>query len=256
MAIGGNSSKTYVGVISSIPASGKDNYEVRVDIPSIGVKGAKAVPDSSSVIDEPQVGNVVQLSQMNPTINSTYTYKVFKNSSHSGIRSRGNNFTMTEEGVTLGISTGWKQWTQDADLPCDAYITFDKSGGITIASVNPELQGKIKIIGNADVELFTNGCININGNSNINVIGKGDVNIFSSDSNINISSEGTCSISSNSDVDIVAKKNINLTADNIDITGNSISISSGIVDVSETNIVSSKALPTKTVPTTIPVLKI
>ena len=246
MSIGGNSSKTYVGVISSIPASGKDNYEVRVDIPSIGVKGAKAVPDSSSVIDEPQVGNVVQLSQMNPTINSTYTYKVFKNSSHSGIRSRGNNFTMTEEGVTLGISTGWKQWTQDADLPCDAYITFDKS----------ELQGKIKIIGNADVELFTNGCININGNSNINVVGNGDVNIFSSDSNINISSEGTCSISSNSDVDIVAKKNINLTADNIDITGNNISISSGIVDVSETNIVSSKALPTKTVPTTIPVLKI
>ena len=71
MSIQGNNPVTYIGVISYIPVNGKDKYEVRVDIPSLKVEGAKAIPESSSS-DEPQVGNVVQLTQQNTTLNKKF----------------------------------------------------------------------------------------------------------------------------------------------------------------------------------------
>lgn len=256
MSIQGNNPVTYIGVISYIPVNGKDKYEVRVDIPSLKVEGAKAIPESSSS-DEPQVGNVVQLTQQNTTLNSTYLYKILKNSDYTGTRSHGNTLTMNDDGVTMGISTGWERYTQDADLPCDSYINFGKDGSITIAVVNDGLPGKIKIIGNADVEILSDGNITVGGKSTINIIGSGEININSSESNININAENSCNITSKNDINLGTDGDVNITSKgSINMTAVDINLKSDITDFSDTNLVSSKAMPTKTVPTTVPVIKI
>lgn len=128
-----------------------DLYTVEVDIPGRNQE-LRAFPKRGEV-DEPRVGDVVVLLELDPTYKSYYLYEKLKENSFIGIRSRGKMIKMTESELTIGIFDPASEYNdkQEKDTTPEptSWIKIDKSGNINIKA-----GGKLglTIEGSAEIE--------------------------------------------------------------------------------------------------------
>lgn len=128
-----------------------DLYTIEVDIPGRNQE-LRAFPKRGEV-DEPRVGDVVVLLELDPTYKSYYLYEKLKENSFIGIRSRGKMIKMTESELTIGIFDPASEYNdkqeKDATPEPTSWIKIDKSGNINIKA-----GGKLglTIEGSAEVE--------------------------------------------------------------------------------------------------------
>lgn len=133
---------TFFGVISSV--LDQDLYTIEVDIPGENEK-LKAFPKRGEV-DEPRVGDVVYLTELDPLYHSYYLYEKLKENSFIGIRARGKIVKMNEDIIEIGIYDPTVEWKDDNSGNDNtpeptSYIKIDKDGGINIYS-----EGNINIL--------------------------------------------------------------------------------------------------------------
>lgn len=128
-----------------------DLYTVEVDIPGRNQE-LRAFPKRGEV-DEPRVGDVVVLLELDPTYKSYYLYEKLKENNFIGIRSRGKMIKMTESELTIGIFDPASEYSdkQEKDTTPEptSWIKIDKSGNINIKT-----DGKLGLTveGSAEVE--------------------------------------------------------------------------------------------------------
>lgn len=128
-----------------------DLYTVEVDIPGRNQE-LRAFPKRGEV-DEPRVGDVVVLLELDPTYKSYYLYEKLKENSFIGIRSRGKIIKMTESELTIGIFDPASEYNdkQEKDTTPEptSWIKIDKLGNINIKA-----GGKLglTIEGSAEIE--------------------------------------------------------------------------------------------------------
>lgn len=128
-----------------------DLYTVEVDIPGRNQE-LRAFPKRGEV-DEPRVGDVVVLLELDPTYKSYYLYEKLKENNFIGIRSRGKMIKMTESELTIGIFDPASEYNdkQEKDTTPEptSWIKIDKSGNINIKA-----GGKLglTIEGSAEIE--------------------------------------------------------------------------------------------------------
>jgi len=145
--------ETYIGVITKI--LDKDLYQVEVDIPERN-KGLKAFPLRGEV-DEPRVGDVVFLRELDPLYHSYYLYEKLKENNFIGIRARGKKIKITKKEIQIGVFNDNDDWYDSTD-PEDtgsmddmsprpfAFISIDDKGNIKLkgSSLTVEIEGDIK----------------------------------------------------------------------------------------------------------------
>lgn len=196
--------KGYIGVIKEV--LDPDLYTVLVDIPESN-QGLKAFPIRGEV-DEPRVGDVVFLRELDPLYHSYYLYEKLKENGFIGIRARGKVLRMSESEVVIGIfdpSTEYYDSNDGSDPTPEptSYIKIDASGNINITA---ETDQNVTITGNCTV--------NISGDANITVSG-----------NVNSSIGGALSSSISGNADITVGGSTTLSSPNVTITGGNLNVS-------------------------------
>lgn len=184
--------KCYVGVISKI--IDPDLYTIEVEIPEENIE-LKAFPIRGEV-DEPRVGDVVFLRELDPIYHSYYLYEKLKENNFIGIRSRGKLMKITQDDITIGIfdpsDEAWYDKNDGADQTPEStsWIKIDSSGNINI---NAEGDQKINITGKSEITIGGDNKVDISGNCDITVSGNTKIE---SSGNCDIKASGSCTIDS------------------------------------------------------------
>lgn len=182
----------YVGKISKV--LDLDLYTVEVDIPGYN-EALPAFPKRGEV-DEPRVGDVVILTELDPLYKSYYLWEKLKENNFIGIRARGKVLKMSADEISLGIfdpsDTAWYDKNDGADPTPEStsWIKIDKNGNIDI---NAEGDQKINITGKSEVTIGGDSKVDISGNCNITVSGNTKIE---SSGNCDIKASGNCTIDS------------------------------------------------------------
>lgn len=179
----------FIGKITEVVD--KDLYTIKVDIPGYQ-RGLKAFPKRGEV-DEPRVGDVVILQELDPIYKSYYLYSKLKENKFIGIRARGKVLQMNEQEVVIGIFDPEEEYFDDpSDMegarPATSFIKVDKEGSIII---NAEKDLKIDIAGTSTVTLSGDITINADSNITINSNSKAIIN----GNNIDVNASGQLKIS-------------------------------------------------------------
>ena len=196
----------YIGVIAKV--LDQDLYTIEVDIPGEQER-LKAFPFRGEV-DEPRVGDVVFLRELDPIYHSYYLYQKLKENDFIGIRARGKKIWMKEDFIQIGIippdannSTGAKnfpdtvasEWYddqsgKDTTPDCTSWVKIDKEGNI---EVEMEAGGKVHITADHEVKIDGNLKVEIGGNAEIKVGGNTSLE---TSGNCDIKTSGSCTIDS------------------------------------------------------------
>lgn len=159
-----------------------DLYTVLVDIPGYNKK-LPAFPKRGEV-DEPRVGDVVFLKEVDPDYKSYYLYEKIKENSFIGIRTRGKQIKFSADFIRLGIHDVDAEYCdkkkEDATPEPTSWIKVDSSGNLEIemegaGKVHITADDEVKIDGNMKVEIGGNAEIKVSGNANIEVSGNTEV---------------------------------------------------------------------------------
>jgi hypothetical protein len=142
--------EVYIGTITKLlgEEDGKDPdlYQVEVDIPERG-KGFKAFPLRGEV-DEPRVGDVVVLRELDPKYHSYFLYEKLKENGFIGIRARGKKIKITQDEIEIGVYKDDDSWydtndeTEEPALDCFASIKITDSGEVIIKANKISLEGE------------------------------------------------------------------------------------------------------------------
>ena len=155
--------EVYIGVITKI--LDPDLYQVEVDIPERG-KGFKAFPLRGEV-DEPRVGDVVVLRELDPDYHSYFLYERLKENKFIGIRARGKKIKITEDFIEIGIYEDNDSWNDRVPLEKQdmteeekiRVLEVEKEGG----DPSPSSEAHIRLKKNGDIEIYTPTTLTING---------------------------------------------------------------------------------------------
>ena len=173
-----------------------DLFTVEVDIPGEN-EALRAFPKRGEV-DEPRVGDVVWLEEVDPLYHSYYLYEKLKENNFIGIRARGKVLRLSSDEISVGIfdpsNESWydKQDGADPTPEPTSWIKLDKDGNIDI---NGEKNTTINIKGNVTINVDGDAKIDVKGNAETNVGGdskltvSGDTEIKSPNVKINSSSQ-------------------------------------------------------------------
>lgn len=142
--------EVYIGVITKLLGKddGKDPdlYQVEVDIPERG-KGFKAFPLRGEV-DEPRVGDVVVLRELDPEYHSYYLYEKLKENKFIGIRARGKKIKITKDEIEIGVYKDDDIWydmniaDEEPTLNCFASIRITNEGEVIINANKLTINGE------------------------------------------------------------------------------------------------------------------
>lgn len=169
-----------------------DLYTVLVDIPGYNKK-LPAFPKRGEV-DEPRVGDVVFLKEVDPDYKSYYLYEKIKENSFIGIRTRGKQIKFSADFIRLGIHDVGAEYCdkkkEDATPEPTSWIKVDSSGNLEIemegaGKVHITADDEVKIDGNLKVEIGGNAEIKVGGNASLETSG-----------NCDIKASGSCTIDS------------------------------------------------------------
>lgn len=155
--------EVYIGVIKKILDA--DLYHVEVDIPERG-KGFKAYPLRGEV-DEPRVGDIVFLRELDPDYHSYYLYEKLKENKFIGIRARGKKIKITEDFIEIGVYEDNDSWNDSIPLENQdmseeeriRVLEVEKEGG----DPSPPSEAHIRLKKNGDIEIYTPSTLTING---------------------------------------------------------------------------------------------
>ena len=155
--------EVYIGVIKKILDA--DLYHVEVDIPERG-KGFKAYPLRGEV-DEPRVGDIVFLRELDPDYHSYYLYEKLKENKFIGIRARGKKIKITEDFIEIGVYEDNDSWNDSIPLENQdmseeeriRVLEVEKEGG----DPSPSSEAHIRLKKNGDIEIYTPSTLTING---------------------------------------------------------------------------------------------
>jgi hypothetical protein len=152
--------ETYIGVITKI--LDKDLYQVEVDIPEQDA-GLQAFPLRGEV-DEPRVGDVVFLRELDPEYKSYYLYEKLKENSFIGFRAMGKKVKITEEAIEMGVYSDNDEWYDEnggneSTPESFAYIKLNKEGEIEIKGTKITFN----VTGGGDISFMGPGTLTING---------------------------------------------------------------------------------------------
>lgn len=133
----------FIGVITKV--LDRDLYHVEVDIPERD-KGLRAFPLRGEV-DEPRVGDVVFLRDLDPEHHSYYLYEKLKENSFIGIRARGKSIKITQNEIEIGVYSDNDKWydPRDGNIQTPenfASIKVKNSGEVEINASKITLNGK------------------------------------------------------------------------------------------------------------------
>lgn len=187
---------TFIGVIAKV--LDPDLYTIEVDIPGENER-LSAFPFRGEV-DEPRVGDVVFLRELDPIYHSYYLYEKLKENDFIGIRARGKKIWMKEDFIQIGIippdannskdakefpKTVKGEWYDDKSgsdqTPSStSWIQIDKEGNIEIemegaGKMHITADHTVNIDGNLKVEIGGNAEIKVGGNAKIEVSGNTEV---------------------------------------------------------------------------------
>lgn len=215
--------ENYIGVIAKV--LDPDLFTVEVDIPGENER-LRAFPFRGEV-DEPRVGDVVFLKDLDPVYHSYYLYAKLKENDFIGMRARGKKVWIKEDFIQIGIippdannsadadefpKTVAGEWYDDnsgADPTpeCTSWVKIDKEGNLEIemeggGKVHITADHEVKIDGNWKVEVGGNTEVKIGGNAEVKVSGNTTVE---SSGNCDIKANGSCTIDS-PDVKITGAK--------------------------------------------------
>lgn len=205
----------YFGVISKV--IDKDLFTVEVDIPGKNEQ-LRAFPYRGEV-DEPRVGDFVELEEVDPIYHSYYLYKKLKENDFIGIRARGKKIWINEDMIQIGIfppdnnnnefDSPAGEWYDDKSgknqtPECTSWIRVDKSGNI---DVEMEGAGKVHITADHEVNVDGNVTIKVGGNAKIEISGNVDAKI---DGNLDAKVSGTTELDC---------PNVTVTGGNFNMTG-------------------------------------
>ena len=142
--------EVYIGVITKLlgEEDGKDPdlYQVEVDIPERG-KGFKAFPIRGEV-DEPLVGDVVVLRELDSKYHSYFLYEKLKENKFIGIRARGKKIKITKDEIEIGVYKDDDVWydknvaDEEPALNCFASIRITNEGEVIIKANKLTLNGE------------------------------------------------------------------------------------------------------------------
>ena len=185
---------TFFGIIAKV--LDQDLYTIEVDIPGEGER-LRAFPLRGEV-DEPRVGDVVFVREVDPNYHSYYLYEKLKENDFIGIRARGKKIWINkDEFIQIGIyppdannSTGAKsfpdtvagEWYDDKSgknptPDCTSWVKIDKEGNIDIEM---EGSGHMHITGDHKVEIDGGLTVKIGADAKIEVGGSADVTVSGS----------------------------------------------------------------------------
>ena len=180
----------FIGTITKV--LDKDLYTIEVDVPGYGTN-LPAFPRRGEV-DEPMVGDVVILKQLDPVYKSYYLYSKLKENSFIGIRARGKKLQMNQNEVILGIFDPAAEYcdkqASDSTPPHTSWIKVDSGGNIDIEM---EGSGHMHITSDHNVEIGGNLKVEVSGNSDIKVGGNASLE---TSGNCDIKASGSCTIDS------------------------------------------------------------
>jgi hypothetical protein len=162
-----------------------DLYKIEVDIPGYN-KNLPAFPKRGEV-DEPRIGDVVILKELDPNYKSYYLWEKLKENDFIGIRSRGKVVRLSKDEISIGIfdpsDNSWydKKDGKDPTPKPTSWYKIDSKGNIDInaegkQTVNITGDCTIKIGGNAKVEISGNSDVTVKGNTKVETSGKTDIN--------------------------------------------------------------------------------
>lgn len=202
--------ETFFGVITEI--LDKDLYTIRVDIPDRNVD-LKAFPLRGEV-DEPRVGDLVFLREIDPIYHSYYLYEKVKENKFIGIRSRGKRIKINEERIEIGIfdpsNENWIGEGRDGS-PSDA-DWFDKNDA---SQEDPQKESditdwvRIDKDGNMDIYMRADKTVKIDGGCKVEIAKDAEVKIG-----------GNCKVEVSGNLEAKVSGNTKLETTNCDINAN------------------------------------
>jgi len=180
--------ETFIGVIAKV--LDQDLYKIEVDIPGKQER-LKAFPFRGEV-DEPRVGDVVFLRELDPIYHSYYLYEKLKENKFIGIRARGKKILMSEELIQIGIfppdtsnsnenirfpdtlNGDWydNKSEEDPTPSCTSWLQIDKGGNIDIemegaGTMHISADHTVKIDGACSIEVANDANINVSGSTTL-----------------------------------------------------------------------------------------
>lgn len=193
----------YIGVISKI--IDPDLYTIEVEIPEENME-LKAFPIRGE-LDEPRVGDVVILRELDPVYHSYYLYEKLKENPFIGIRSRGKVVKMSVDDVTIGIFDPSDEAWYDANDGVDptpaptSWIKIDSEGNIDVMAegnqnINITGDSTVKVGGNSTVEVSGNVQVKVSGDANVEVSGNTTVK----SPNVKVESSGTIELTGGGEI--------------------------------------------------------
>lgn len=190
----------YFGTIVNVPDT-SNSFEVQVNIPGV-MENLTCFPLRCGS-DEPKIGDLVIIRDLDPEYHSYFVYEKLNENSFTGMRCKGKMIDFTDESLKLGIfdegdfsdgdkpgNTSWIELNEDGKLDVvtedDIYV---QSGGSIKTQVEEdflttiEQNASIEIGGHTKInikngeEVFINGDVkvNINGNYSLKVSGALDI---------------------------------------------------------------------------------
>lgn len=181
-------------------------HEAVVSVPGV-FENVLAFPKRPN-LDEPKVGDLVEVYSWDPTFNSYCTYEKLKEDDFVGFRAHGKMVQITHEKIVVGVFDESQEYKDDEipDISKLAHLEMDKEGNIEVhaaknITVNGDADCTITIKGNSSITINGNNSVKIDGNSEVEVGGNlsakvnGNMDVEAS-GNANIKAGGSAKIDS------------------------------------------------------------
>lgn len=173
-------------------------HEAVVSVPGV-FENVLAFPKRPN-LDEPKVGDLVEVYSWDPTFNSYCTYEKLKEDDFVGFRAHGKMVQINHDKIVVGVFDEETEYKDDEvpDVSKLAHLEMDKEGNILVhAAKNITVEGDsnctITIKGNTNLKVEGNSKIDVAGNMEAKV--SGNLNVESS-GNANIKAGGSAKIDS------------------------------------------------------------
>lgn len=151
----------FIGTITDI--LDKEEWVVEFTVPGVISKG-KAFPYRGE-LDEPQIGNVIEVHSYDPDFGSYFLYRKLKEGKFNGFRCNGKIVDMTPEKIKIGIGAQGNSADPDDFHPSlTTWMEMDNKGNMKVYSGG---DGNIEIVAAGDLTIKAGGNINIEGNVNV-----------------------------------------------------------------------------------------
>lgn len=178
----------YFGTIMEIPDS-SGSFIIKANVPGV-MENITCYPLRSN-IDQPKIGDLILIRDLDPEYHSYFVYEKLNENSYTGIRCKGKQLNFTDDSLKLGIFDEGDY--KDSEVPgCTSWIELKEDGDLDIVLEDDLLiqtEGSIKAVSEEDflLTIEQNASIEIGGHTKINIKNGEEVTI---NGNVNVTING------------------------------------------------------------------